>query len=334
MPVGEWHTYGSTMAPRRSPEIEAVARRVLAAYIGEFGTMRNLMSADPSLRVLGSDVGEWWHGVDDFIAVRSTQSEESPDLDIRIGEVEGFEDGEFGWAVLFSTVVMPEAEQDLRHSVLFRLEDGVWRVLQWHNSAAVPNLQIFGVELTVTLDDLLSSVLDDIAALPPSDAVEGTMTLVFTDIVDSTPITESVGDDVWAGLIAEHESVIRETTSEHQGTVVKYLGDGSMLAFDSARAAVRAAVDIQRRNAGTPFGVRIGVHSGDVMRTSSDMFGLTVNKAARVAAAAGHGQIMVSATTRDLVGRIDGLGWGDPLTIALKGVSGTHQVVPVLWSEG
>ena len=321
------------MPPTRSPEIEAVARRALTAYTADFGTIRNLFSTDPAVRVLGSDTGEWWRGVDDFIAVRSTQSEESPELELRIEEVEGFEDGHFGWAVLFSTLITPETTQLLRHSVLFRLENGAWRVVQWHNSGPISNEQVFGAELTVTLDDLLSSVLEDLDQLPPTDAEEGTVTLVFTDIVDSTPITESLGDDTWARLVSEHEGAIHEVTAAHGGRVVKMLGDGSLLAFESARAAVRTAVEIQHRSEGVPFGIRVGVHSGEVMRTTSDMFGLTVNKAARVASAAGRGEILVSSTTRDLVGRLDDVPFGEPKTMALKGIAGTHQVVPVLWQK-
>ena len=67
---------------------------------------------------------------------------------------------------------------------------------------------------------------------------------------------------------------IRKTAEEHHGTVVKMLGDGSLLAFESARAAVRAAVDLQRASEEAPYDVRIGVHTGDVMRTGDDLLGL------------------------------------------------------------
>ncbi len=64
------------------------------------------------------------------------------------------------------------------------------------------------------------------------------MTLAFTDIVDSTVLAESVGDVAWAEIIGTHESAIRSITESQGGAVVKVLGDGSMLAFESARAAV------------------------------------------------------------------------------------------------
>lgn len=66
---------------------------------------------------------------------------------------------------------------------------------------------------------------------------------------------------------------------------MKFLGDGSMLAFESARAAVRAAIEIQKATVDAPFSVRIGIHTGEVQRTADDLFGVTVNRAAWVAAA-------------------------------------------------
>ncbi len=290
------------------------------------------MSSDPSFRVLGFDREEWWKGPEEFFGVRATQVEESPDLQMRIDDIEGFEEGQFGWATMFTTIIAPEASTQLRHTALFRLEAGVWRAIQWHNSTPVSNRAVFGVDLTRTLDDLVSSVLGDEAHLLPSTSSEGTLTLVFTDIVDSTSLAESHGDAAWARLMAEHESLLGSATAANGGNVVKFLGDGSMLAFESARAAVRAAVDIQRAVMGGPFSVRIGVHTGEVQRTGTDFLGLTVNKAARVASATGGGQIMISTTTKDLIGSMDGLDTGEPQTVALKGMSGTHQILPVLWS--
>ena len=157
-------------------------------------------------------------------------------------------------------------------------------------------------------------------------------TLVFTDIVDSTSLAEAVGDDRWAMMIRDHEEVIEAVTAENGGTVVKFLGDGSMLAFDSARAALRSAIQIQRATVDLPFSVRIGVHTGEVRRTADDLFGLTVNKAARIAAATAAGGVTISSTTKDLVGSIDGVSMGDIRTVALKGMADTHQIVSVDWS--
>jgi adenylate cyclase len=315
--------------PTRSPEIESVTRRVLLAFeTGDMAAMANLVSADPSLRVLGFAVDEWWAGPEEFLTIRETQIAEIPALHIQIERVDAFEDGAYGWAAIATTVITPELKTPMKHTAVLRLEAGAWKVILWTNSVPVPNSQIFGVELTTTLDDLVTSVLDEHSR---STALEGTMTLVFTDIVDSTGLAETLGDTAWAELISRHESTIRQVTAAQGGTVVKLLGDGSMLAFESARAAVRAAVDIQRASAMGSFGVRVGVHTGEVIRTSDDLLGLTVNKAARVAAAADSGSIMISSTTRDLIGSLEGISMGEPRIVALKGLSDTHQIVPIEW---
>ena len=117
----------------------------------------------------------------------------------------------------------------------------------------------------------------------------------------------------------------------HGGDVVKMLGDGSMLALGSARAAVRAAIEIQQAFHEEAFAVRIGIHTGEVVRTEDDLLGITVNKAARIAATADGGSVMVSSTVRDLVGSLPGVRFGQPKLVALKGLSDTHQIVPLDW---
>jgi class 3 adenylate cyclase len=327
--MGGWYT--RRVPPTRSPEIESVARRTIQAYASVDESLRNLMSSDPSLRVLGFDRDEWWKGSAVF-DVRQAQSEQQPKFQVRIAEVEGYEEGEFGWATVFSTLSTRDAKTHLRTSMVLHIEAGVWRVIHWHNSIPVPNQQIFGVEITTTLDDLVTSILSESNQTPVRPTTEGTMTLVFTDIVDSTPLVEKVGDDKWTALVAQHEAVIKAVTASHGGTVVKFLGDGSMLAFESARAAVRAAVEIQKATVDAPFSVRIGVHTGEVQRSADDLFGLTVSKAARIAAAGGADEVVISSTTRDLIGSMNGVEVGDTKTVALKGLSGTHQIVPVIWN--
>ncbi len=196
----------------------------------------------------------------------------------------------------------------------------------------MPNQQVFGVDLTTTLDTLVASLLDDVTEVTAATGAEGTMTLVFTDIVDSTALAERIGDAAWADLMRRHEASIVDVTERNGGRVVKLLGDGSMLAFDSARGAVRAAVGIQESVVNAPFAVRIGVHTGEIIRTEGDLLGLTVNKAARVASAAGSGQIMVSATTLALMGTIHGVTTGETRIVTLKGLSDVHQITALHWS--
>lgn len=311
-----------------------MVRRIGEAWASrDFETYSSLISKSAHFRGIGTDADEFWETSEKFLKVRRVQSEE---LDAQgWGEAEGtlrrldaFEDGPIGWATMLFDLQTPNGVVNLRTTAVLALEAGGWRVIQWHNSVPSPNVQTFGVELTTTLDDLLAAVSEDATALDALARSEGTMTLVFTDIVDSTILAERIGDSGWVALAKDHESDIRRITARHRGTVVKMLGDGSMLAFDSARAAVRAAVDIQAAT-GDDYAVRVGIHAGEVVRSEGDLLGITVNKAARVASIAGGGQVLISSLVAELVGSMTGLNFGQPETVTLKGLSGTHIVVAV-----
>ena len=226
--------------------------------------MSNLFSSSADLRVLGFDADEQWSDAVEFLKVFTAQMGEIPDWSVENHHVEAFEDESFGWATMHSTIVSPEGESPIRHTAVFRLDGGVWRVVQWHNSIPVPNQQVFGVELTTTLNRLVASVLDSGSDLAGASGLEGTATLVFTDIVDSTVLAQSVGDVAWAKMVGSHERTIGRIAGSHGGTVVKFLGDGSMLVFESARAAIRAAVELQRSCETEPYAIRIGIHAGEV----------------------------------------------------------------------
>ena len=324
--------YSAAMAPIPSPEIEAVMRRMVHTYgTSDVEALSNLFTSEAYLRVLGTSPDEWWSGPGEVLRMRHVQGSEMLGTIGEIEKLEAFEDGPFGWATCFISLVTPEGRMPLRSTAVFRLEAGAWRAVHYHNSIPTPNEQIFGVDLTSTLDELVTSVLDGPSPFASSAGTEGTMTLVFTDIVDSTVFAESVGDVAWAETVGGHESTIRNITEIHGGKVMKFLGDGSMLAFNSARAAVRAAVDIQRASVDAQFGVRIGIHTGEVIHTANDFLGLTVNKAARIASLAGPGEVIVSSTTRDLVGSLHGVRIGEAKIVALKGISDTHQIVLLEW---
>ena len=104
-----------------------------------------------------------------------------------------------------------------------------------------------------------------------------------------------------------------------------------MFAFSSASAALNAARRIQEAMEQSGTEIRIGAHTGDVVHDQDDYVGLTVAKAARVAAAAKGGQILVSSTTAGLVNDLE-FEFGTPLTFELKGLDGTHQLQPLNWS--
>ncbi len=164
--------------------------------------------------------------------------------------------------------------------------------------------------------------------------VETRRTFLFTDIVDSTKLLETLGDEKWKRLLARHDEIVAGCIADAGGEVVKHTGDGFFASFESPKAAVEAAVGIQRVLAAEIFApdVRIGAHAGGAFRTTAhaaDYGGQDVHVAARVGGTAGAGEILVSAETLD--------GIELPFRVAnrrsetLKGVSEPVEVVSIEW---
>ena len=220
---------------------------------------------------------------------------------------------------------------------LIRTSDG-WRIAQIHFSVAYGEQapgRSFPVQLTKTLSDLLTSIDSDSGSSALRAAKLGTATILFTDVVDSTRLSQSMGDQKWSELITAHFNTVREIVEDEGGSVVKTLGDGGMFVFPSGASALLTAVRTQRAvttSADDVLRIRVGVHTGDVVQGHNDYIGLTVNKAARVAAAAQGDQILVSSTTADIVNSSE-IEFGDPITVELKGIEGTHTLLPLHWAQ-
>jgi predicted ATPase/class 3 adenylate cyclase len=129
----------------------------------------------------------------------------------------------------------------------------------------------------------------------------GTVTFLFTDIEGSTRLLHEHGA-VYVDLLAEHRRVLRDAFAAHGGVEVDTQGDAFFVAFGSAAEAVAAADDARRGLGSGPIRVRIGIHTGEPLVTDEGYVGLDVHRAARIAGAAHGGQIVVSETTRNLVG--------------------------------
>ncbi|MEA2646667.1 MAG: hypothetical protein QOE92_1750 [Chloroflexota bacterium] len=168
-------------------------------------------------------------------------------------------------------------------------------------------------------------------------AADGTATLMFSDIEGSTSINERLGAEGWLELLREHEKVVRRHIKKHRGQVIKTLGDSFMVAFPEVEPAVRCAMEIQRGLAGgeleddPEIRVRIGLHTGEVTREKRDVFGLNVALAARVAAQAGGGEILVSSAVKAELGGGDDIRLGRGRRVQLKGISGEETLYPVRW---
>ena len=133
------------------------------------------------------------------------------------------------------------------------------------------------------------------------DLPSGTVTFVFTDIVGSTRLLQEHGDG-YATLLAAHHDVVRAALRRHSGTEVDTQGDAFFAVFARASSAVAAAGEICDGLEGGPVRVRIGIHTGEPLLTQEGYVGLDVHRAARIAAAAHGGQVVLSRTTRDLLG--------------------------------
>jgi class 3 adenylate cyclase len=148
--------------------------------------------------------------------------------------------------------------------------------------------------------------------------------ILFTDMVDSTRLTQHLGDRAAMRLIREHDSIVRSALARFGGSEVKHTGDGIMASFASAFQAVGAAMDIQRvlseHNGIGQDGlhVRIGVAAGEPVSEQDDLFGAAVQQAARLCACAQADCIVVSAGVQDLC-RGKGVRFFDAGPIAVKG---------------
>jgi class 3 adenylate cyclase len=159
-------------------------------------------------------------------------------------------------------------------------------------------------------------------------------TFLFTDIVNSTKLLETLGDEKWRRLLARHDELLRERILETGGEVIKQTGDGFFAAFDNPKAAIDAAVAIQRALDAEIVApdVRIGAHTGGAFYTDadfSDYGGQGVYVAARIGAAAGAGEILVSRETLDGVGTAFRI--SPPRAEVLQGFEQPVELVSVDW---
>ncbi|MGZ4373150.1 MAG: ATP-binding protein, partial [Gaiellaceae bacterium] len=133
------------------------------------------------------------------------------------------------------------------------------------------------------------------------DLPSGTVTFLFTDIAGSTRLLHELGPERYAEALAEHRRLIREACARHNGVEVDTQGDAFFFAFPTAPGAVAAAEDMTEALASGPIEVRVGLHTGTPLLTNEGYVGADVHRAARIAAVGHAGQVLVSASTGQLV---------------------------------
>ena len=165
------------------------------------------------------------------------------------------------------------------------------------------------------------------------------VTILFTDVEGSTDLRTSRGDAVAHEILRAHEDLVRACVTEHGGREVKALGDGFMIAFGSARRALGCAVAIQQAVEGQTWQapesgvrVRIGVNTGEVVEEDGDLYGQAVNAAARIAARAKAGEILVAEVTKQLVGTGPDFTFWDRGRLRLKGFPERWHLYGLAWT--
>ncbi|MHC4109138.1 MAG: adenylate/guanylate cyclase domain-containing protein, partial [Planctomycetota bacterium] len=140
--------------------------------------------------------------------------------------------------------------------------------------------------------------------------------------------------------IRDHNRIVREQVEAFGGYEVELQGDGFLLAFASARRALDCGISIQRafeayseEHREQPIRVRIGLHTGEAIREAHKFFGKSVILAARIAAQALAGEILVSSLVKELTASAGDLSFGEGRSVKLKGLSGAYTLHPVVWNS-
>ncbi|MGH9021273.1 MAG: adenylate/guanylate cyclase domain-containing protein [Acidimicrobiales bacterium] len=323
-----------------APDLLAFAERLVRiTRTNGVSSVIDSVSREDGTLVIGMDGEEWWEGHDQISAIFRVQDEEMggsifADVTTDVEEIAAWKESSVGWiSVRMRTLRAGHSDFVTRITMVLHEEGAQWRIVQWHASAGVDNEVILGRALTTSINDLLVAVQD---SPPPASSVgaDGDVTIVFTDVKDSTSSLEALGEARWLDLLAWHDGVVARQTATFGGAVVKGQGDGFMLAFSAPGSAAACCVAIQRALAGGFDGlsvsVRVGVHCGNTKVEGGDFFGRTVVVAARLAGAAEGGEILVSQAVHDALGGAFTL--MGPRSLALKGLSGDFPAYSLGWA--
>ncbi len=190
----------------------------------------------------------------------------------------------------------------------------------------------------MTSIDVIASALGDAQPeLGEMSSPDGAVTLLFCDIEDAAKIREELGSGRAEELLRDHRTIVEQVVQHHSGTVVKSHDDGFMIAFDSAHAALRCAIDLQSTlgdrtvsSAGRPLRLRVGLHTGFVITNDEEMYGRNVVLGARIAGCAQGGEITVSSTLKEYTETDPSFRFEERGEHRFKGVLGEHMVFAVV----
>lgn len=193
--------------------------------------------------------------------------------------------------------------------------------------------------LLASIDDFTRWALEDRGEIARVAGPDGEVTIFFSDIENSTALNSELGDEEWVKLLAAHDRLLHTYVDKHRGLVVKSQGDGYMVVFSTPELALSASLDIQRalsakrqrsrRLRRTPIRVRIGLHTGTAIEKEGDFFGRNVAMAARVAAMADGGEILVSSDIAERLADSSRFAFVEEDTVEFKGLPGEHRLFSV-----
>ena len=296
--------------------------------------LKEMFSTGAHAAVIGTDPDERWYGATcgEMIA---HQTAEMNGVQISSHDLRAFACGNVGWASDWASVKLGiGATLPCRFTMVFAVERGHWRMVQWHASIGVSNQDAIGHTLTTNIEAIERGIRNDRPDIRPASAPDGTVTIAFTDIESSTVLMERLGDTEFLRMLAWHDRIVRDTAQEHRGFVVKSQGDGFMLAFPSAAFALRASVVMRERIGagfdGLPIRIRAGLHSGEAIKHDDDFYGRTVVIAARISALALGGEILASDLVYALARGLGTFKFGEARQATLKGLEGSFDLHPVL----
>jgi class 3 adenylate cyclase len=168
----------------------------------------------------------------------------------------------------------------------------------------------------------------------PGERARVMVTILFTDIVDSTVRAQKDGDSVWKRTVAMHEDIVRTVLVRFGGREVETAGDSFLIVFDGAERAIRCGLALVDAVAAIGVSIRVGIHSGEVALSGERVRGVAVHAAARILAEADSGEVLVSGTTRDLAEGAAGLTFGSRGQYRLKGLEREHTLFAATPSAG
>jgi adenylate cyclase len=177
------------------------------------------------------------------------------------------------------------------------------------------------------------------APTPARPEASSFRTVLFTDLVGHTEMMQRLGDAKGRDVLREHERMVREPIKTHGGSELKTTEDGFMASFSSATKALECSIAMQRAFAAhnesseEPILVRVGLNAGEPIAEDEDLFGTAVIEAARIAAAAKGGEILVSDVVRQLA-KGKQFSFSDRGEVALKGFDEPVRLHEVRWREG